>query len=506
MAGFFGGLGRTKADKVDLVELEAKVAAISRSQAVIEFKLDGTIITANQNFLSTLGYTEAEIVGKHHGMFVDAEYRSSPEYRTFWDRLNRGEFVAEKFRRIGKGGKEVWIQASYNPLIGPDGKPFKVVKFAADVTAIENERKRVEEERAVKAAEQEKVVKALAEGLGQLAAGDLSHMIAQAFPREYEALRLNFNSTVEALRNAMRSIAEGAEAVRSGTGEINRASDDLSKRTEQQAASLEQTAAALEELTGTVRRTAEGAKKADQTVATTRSEAEKSGDIVKQAVAAMQQIENSSKQISQIIGVIDEIAFQTNLLALNAGVEAARAGEAGRGFAVVASEVRALAQRSAEAAKEIKTLISTSSEHVDNGVKLVGSTGEALIRIVGAFSGISSLVGEMAASAQAQATGIAQINVAINQMDQSTQQNAAMVEQATAASYSLAKEADGMAALVTKFDLGEVASRPQSRRPEPAASPAPRAPQPKPAAFAAQRSAAVRKPAPQPETDAWEEF
>jgi len=504
MAGIFGGLGRTKADKVDVAELEAKVAAISRSQAVIEFKLDGTIITANQNFLSTLGYTEAEIVGKHHGMFVDAEYRNSLEYRTFWERLNRGEFVAEKFRRIGKGGKEVWIQASYNPLLGPDGKPFKVVKFAADVTAVENERKRAEEERAVKAAEQERVVKALAEGLGQLAAGDLSHTIAQGFPREYESLRLNFNSTLDALRNAMRSIAEGAEAVRSGTGEINRASDDLSKRTEQQAASLEETAAALEELTGTVRRTADGAKKADTTVAGTRAEAEKSGEIVKQAVAAMHQIENSSKQISQIIGVIDEIAFQTNLLALNAGVEAARAGEAGRGFAVVASEVRALAQRSAEAAKEIKTLISTSSEHVDNGVKLVGSTGEALIRIVAAFAGISNLVGDMAASAQAQATGIAQINVAINQMDQSTQQNAAMVEQATAASYSLAKEADGMAALVSKFNIGEAPSRPQVRRPEPA--PAPRAPQPKTAAFAPQRSAALRKPAPEPEADAWEEF
>ena len=504
MAGFFGGLGRTKADKVDVAELEAKVAAISRSQAVIEFKLDGTIITANQNFLSTLGYTEAEIVGKHHGMFVDAEYRNSPEYRAFWERLNRGEFVAEKFRRIGKGGKEVWIQASYNPLIGADGKPFKVVKFAADVTEIEHERKRSEDERAAKAAEQEKVVKALAEGLGQLASGDLSHMIAQAFPREYEALRLNFNSTLEALRNAMRSIAEGAEAVRSGTGEINRASDDLSKRTEQQAASLEETAAALEELTGTVRKTADGARKADTTVAGTRAEAEKSGEIVKQAVAAMQQIESSSQQISQIIGVIDEIAFQTNLLALNAGVEAARAGEAGRGFAVVASEVRALAQRSAEAAKEIKTLISTSSEHVDNGVKLVGSTGEALIRIVAAFAGISNLVGEMAASAQAQATGIAQINVAINQMDQSTQQNAAMVEQATAASYSLAKEADGMAALVSKFNVGETTSRPQVRRPE--AAPAPRASQPKPAAFAPQRSAALRKPAPEPEADAWEEF
>ncbi len=506
MAGLFGGLGRTKADKVDIVELEAKVAAISRSQAVIEFKLDGTIITANQNFLSTLGYAESEIVGKHHGMFVDPEYRNSAEYRGFWDRLNRGEFIAEKFRRIGKGGKEVWIQASYNPLIGPDGKPFKVVKFAADVTEIEHERKRGEDERAAKAAEQEKIVKALAQGLGQLASGDLTHIIPQEFPREYEALRLDFNATIEALRGAMRAIAEGADAVRSGTGEINRASDDLSKRTEQQAASLEETAAALEELTGTVRRTADGAKKADTTVASTRSDAEKSGEIVKQAVAAMQQIETSSRQISQIIGVIDEIAFQTNLLALNAGVEAARAGEAGRGFAVVASEVRALAQRSAEAAKEIKTLISTSSEHVDNGVKLVGSTGEALIRIVAAFSGISNLVGEMAASAQAQATGIAQINVAINQMDQSTQQNAAMVEQATAASYSLAKEADGMAALVSKFNVGEAASRPQNRRPEPVATLAPRAPQQRPAAFAAQRSAALRKPAPEADADAWQEF
>lgn len=506
MAGLFGGLGRAKTDKIDVVELEAKVAAISRSQAVIEFKLDGTIVAANQNFLNTLGYSEGEIVGKHHGMFVDPDYRNDAEYRAFWDRLNRGEFIAEKFRRIGKGGKEIWIQASYNPLIGSDGKPFKVIKFATDVTDIENERKRIEDERAAKAAEQEKVVKALAEGLGQLAGGDLSHTIAQAFPREYEALRLNFNSTLEALRNAMRSIAEGADAVRSGTGEINRASDDLSKRTEQQAASLEETAAALDELTGTVRKTADGARKADQTVASTRNEAEKSGEIVKQAVSAMQQIETSSRQISQIIGVIDEIAFQTNLLALNAGVEAARAGEAGRGFAVVASEVRALAQRSAEAAKEIKTLISTSSEHVDNGVKLVGSTGEALIRIVAAFAGISDLVGEMASSAQAQATGIAQINVAINQMDQSTQQNAAMVEEATAASYSLAKEADTMAELVSKFSLGEAVSRAPARRPEPVAALAPRAPQskPKPAVFAQQRSAALRKP--EPETDAWEEF
>ena len=504
MSSFFGGKSRNN-ENVQIVELQAKVAAISRSQAVIEFKLDGTILDANQNFLSPLGYGLSEIVGKHHSMFVDPEYRNSADYRQFWDRLNRGEFVAEKFRRIGKGGKEIWIQASYNPLIGADGKPFKVIKFATDVTDIEHDRMRNETERAARAREQEEVVQALAHGLQQLAQGDLVHSIEQAFPSEYEGLRRDFNATVDALRSAMSSIAEGADAVRSGTGEINRASDDLSKRTEQQAASLEQTAAALGELTDAVKRTADGAREADQTVSKTRTDAEHSREIVEQAVAAMRQIEESSRQISQIIGVIDEIAFQTNLLALNAGVEAARAGEAGRGFAVVASEVRGLAQRSAEAAKEIKKLISTSSDHVDNGVTLVGSTGEALMRIVSAFAGISQLVSAISSSAQAQATGITQINVAIGHMDQSTQQNAAMVEEATAASYSLAREADAMASLVSKFNLGDVAAVQPVKRHSASAAPM-RPASPKAVAFQAPRQAALRKPAPEPEADAWEEF
>jgi methyl-accepting chemotaxis protein len=255
----------------------------------------------------------------------------------------------------------------------------------------------------------------------------------------------------------MRSIVTNTSGLRTGTEEITQASDDLSRRTEQQAASLEETAAALDEITATVRKTAEGAKQARDVVSQTRSDAEQSGEVVRHAVAAMSSIEQSSQQISQIIGVIDEIAFQTNLLALNAGVEAARAGDAGRGFAVVASEVRALAQRSAEAAKEIKTLISTSAKQVGAGVKLVGETGESLGRIVIQVAEITTVVTEIAASAQEQATGLHEVNTAINQMDQVTQQNAAMVEQSTAASHALAQETSELVRLTERFQIGDTA-------------------------------------------------
>jgi methyl-accepting chemotaxis protein len=307
---------------------------------------------------------------------------------------------------------------------------------------------------------------------------------------------------VQELRGTLTSILSAARAVRNGTGEITRASDDLSRRTEQQAASIEETAAALAELTGTVKKTAEGARRANASVATTKSDAEHSGEIVQQAIGAMRLIETSSTHISQIIGVIDEIAFQTNLLALNAGVEAARAGEAGRGFAVVASEVRSLAQRSAEAAKEIKTLISTSSQHVESGVKLVDSTGSALMRIVGSFAEISQLFGEIATSAEAQASGIAEINTAVASMDQSTQQNAAMVDKSTAASHALAQEADAMDTLVSKFSLGDAAVE---RRAYEAPTPIRSRPAPAPAARLVQGNLA-RAAQPAAEEDGWQDF
>jgi methyl-accepting chemotaxis protein len=504
--GLFAGAARSKIQLAEVDDLKAKVSAIMRSQAVIEFSLDGTIMSANENFLATVGYTESDIIGKHHSIFVDNAYAASDAYRAFWERLRSGEFFSDKYARLGKGGREIWIQASYNPVFDSSGKPYKVIKFASDVTAIELERRRHEEdERGARAVEQQKVVELLADGLRNLASGNFTKGISQAFPVDYEALRIDFNLAVDALRSALGSIASSAQTVRDGTNEIKRASDDLSRRTEQSAAGLEETAAALSELTETVRQTADGARKADQTVSATQTEAEKSGEIVRQAITAMEQIEKSSAQIGQIIGVIDEIAFQTNLLALNAGVEAARAGDAGRGFAVVAQEVRALAQRSAEAAKEIKGLISKSATLVGDGVTLVGDTGDALMRIVSAFGEINQLVGTMARSAEAQATGIAQISVAISQMDQSTQQNAAMVEETTAAAVSLAREAEAMAGLVGRFEIG--ASRQNVHRlrhdDARAKSAAPARPRP---ILRERQSAAMRKVEPDGVAEGWAEF
>jgi methyl-accepting chemotaxis protein len=242
--------------------------------------------------------------------------------------------------------------------------------------------------------------------------------------------------------------------VGAGAEQISTASADLSKRTEQQAANLEETAAALDQIPTTVRRTAESAAQASNAATATRADAERSGAVVEEAVSAMFEIETSSRQIGQIIGVIDEIAFQTNLLALNAGVEAARAGEAGKGFAVVASEVRALAQRAAEAAKEIKALIAASSTQVEHGVKLVGQGSEALLAIASKVAEMDGLISEIARSAQEQASGLAQVNTAVGQMDQVTQQNAAMVEEATAAAANLRIQAQDLTDLVGQFRLG----------------------------------------------------
>jgi len=334
---------------------------------------------------------------------------------------------------------------------------------AAQRQAAEEERIRVEAEKAQTAEEDRIAITALGQGLNAMASGDLTHRMTVSVAPKAEQLKADFNAAIAQLESAVAAVVANVAAIRSGSNEISQASDDLSRRTEQQAASLEETAAALDQITATVNRTADGARQASGVAHSARDDAEGSGQVVRDAVEAMSRIEASSNQIGDIIGVIDEIAFQTNLLALNAGVEAARAGDAGRGFAVVASEVRALAQRSAEAAKEIKALISASSQQVGAGVALVGQTGEALQRIVGRVAEIDGLVAEISASAQEQATGLQQVNAAENQMDQVTQQNAAMVEESTAASHSLAQEADVLAASVARFRIGgAVAPAPSS--------------------------------------------
>ena len=333
-------------------------------------------------------------------------------------------------------------------------------------------RKEQEEAIARKAYEQASVVQTLAGGLSRLAVGDLTFRLSEGFPSEYLQVRDDFNAAVEQLQSAMKALSLSAQGIRAGADEISQSAEDLSRRTENQPASLEETAAALDQITSTVRKTAEGATEASDVVLTAKTDAEQSGQVVRDAVSAMSAIESSAQQISQIIGVIDEIAFQTNLLALNAGVEAARAGDAGKGFAVVASEVRALAQRSAAAAKEIKALISTSSSQVNRGVQLVGETGHALDRILTKVGEINHLVASIAASAKEQAVGLHEINSSINQMDHVTQQNAAMVEESTAASFALASEAQQLAELIQRFEIGEVAETIQ-RRPA-AAPPSPR--------------------------------
>ncbi|MXN49097.1 HAMP domain-containing protein [Shinella kummerowiae] len=313
-------------------------------------------------------------------------------------------------------------------------------------------------QRAEQAAEQERqtrlAVEALADGLQKMADGDMTHRIDNAFAGSLDQVRHDFNASVEKLQSALRSVGGNANAIQAGSAEIRSASDDLAKRTEQQAASVEETAAALEEITTSLKDATRRAEDAGQLVERTRAGAEKSGEVVRRAVSAMSGIENSSREISNIIGVIDEIAFQTNLLALNAGVEAARAGEAGKGFAVVAQEVRELAQRSANAAKEIKALITKSGEQVHLGVALVGETGSALSEIVDQVQEIDINVAAIVRSAREQSTGLNEISAAVNSIDQGTQKNAAMVEEQTAASHALASEATALDALIAQFRLG----------------------------------------------------
>jgi methyl-accepting chemotaxis protein len=420
------------ARKLKNAEFEAKLNAVSRVQGVIEFTPGGEVITANENFLSLLGYSLDEIKGKHHRLFVEPSDAQSSAYQEFWKKLNKGEFVSASFKRIGKGGKEVWIQASYNPIFDLNQKVTKIVKFANDITDLTE----------------------IGDGLARLAANNLEHDIARAFSPTFEKLRQDFNIAHENLSVMLRKIAHASETIASGTQQISAASDDMSRRTEQQAASLEETAAALDEITATVRKSADGAHHARQIVASANSDSKNSALVVRETVVAMDSIAKSASQISQIIGVIDEIAFQTNLLALNAGVEAARAGDAGRGFAVVASEVRALAQRSAEAAKEIKNLILTSSNQVDQGVKLVAETGKSIERIMAQVDDINHVVTEIATGAGEQATALAEVNAAVNQMDQVTQQNAAMIEETSAASHSLSEETNQLSHLVNQFQIG----------------------------------------------------
>ena len=434
-------------------DFSGQLDAINKAQAVIEFTLDGKVLRANPNFQSTLGYTENELVGQHHSMFVDPAYRQSHEYRMFWDKLGRGEYDTGQYKRIGKGGREVWIQASYNPIMGPDGKPFKVVKYATDITA------QVKATEVLQAAVQQTqaVVTAAKEN-------DLCHRIPlEGKTGEIAQLCDGVNGLIDTMSTMIGEISDTAHTLTTAAREIATGNTDLSQRTEEQAASLEETAASMEELTNTVRQNAENAQQANKLASSASEVAVKGGSVVAEVVQTMDGITQASRKIADIIGVIDEIAFQTNILALNAAVEAARAGDQGRGFAVVAAEVRNLAQRSANAAKEIKGLISDSVSKVESGSRLVDTAGKTMEEIVQSVKRVTDIMAEISAASQEQRAGIEQVNNAVMQMDKVTQQNAALVEEAAAAAKSMEDQTDSMSEMVAQFKLSDGFARAQSR-------------------------------------------
>jgi methyl-accepting chemotaxis protein len=421
------------AQKMMNADFEGQIEAIGKSQAVIEFHMDGTIINANENFLSALGYQLNEIKGKHHSLFVDADTRNSADYKRFWEKLNLGEFESAEYKRIGKGGKEVWIQASYNPIMDVNGKPVKVVKYATDITG------------------RKAAVKEISGSLLSLSEGDLSNTINVPLEGEFDVLKDAMNSTIQRFSEMVSQIRTSADFVSTSANEIQMGTADLSQRTESQASSLEETSSSVEELTQTVNQNADNAKEAVALAEETNKKATMGGEVVDKAVIAMKEIGGASNKISDIISVIDEIAFQTNLLALNAAVEAARAGEQGRGFAVVAGEVRNLAQRSAGAAKEIKGLINDSVEKVAEGTRLVDDSGETLQDIAKSMSSVLELIENINVASQEQATGINHVNTAVSQMDTMTQQNAALVEETSSVSASMNTEARKLQELMKYF-------------------------------------------------------
>jgi len=434
----------------DVTELRmnrALLTAIDNTQLVLEFSPEGRVTRSNANIREALGLDTVALQGRGQEGLIEGE----GVLAGFWGRLDNLEPVIGRFLLAGAEGRSVLAEGSVTPVPDRSGCLLKIVLIANDITEAQAALNAAQARNAAMMAGQQNVVDALRVGLNRLSAGDLQSEIEEAFPTDYEQLRTDFNIAVSTLSDAMQVVIDNAQTIDGEAQEISNAAADLSQRTERQAATLAETATALDQLTASVRAATDSIAEADHVVAEARLSAENSGHVVQQAVAAMGEIEQSSQQISRIISVIDDIAFQTNLLALNAGVEAARAGEAGRGFAVVASEVRALAQRSSEAAREIDALITTSSEHVRRGVDLVGHAGEALGGILNSVNDIAGRVSRISAASREQSTGLAEINSAVIQLDQVTQQNAAMFEETTAASQALSRGAQALTVTTAQF-------------------------------------------------------
>lgn len=427
--------------KNKFAEFESTVTAIHRSQAVIEFDLTGIILDANDNFLNLLGYSLAEVKGKHHRMFVEENEARGEGYAKFWDKMRRGEFDEGQYLRFGKNGKQAWIQASYNPVFDSLGKPYRVIKFATDITA-----EKLNEISLSKAVEETSHVVQLSMNNNLMA-----RVAVDSKSGKISDLCSGINNVLDTYSDVIRSIDEISTNLSIGSSRLSQGVTELAERTVEQASSLEETAATTEELAASVKQSSERAREATNLGAKANTIAKHGGTIVANAVEAMERIESSSVGIADIITMIDNIAFQTNLLALNAAVEAARAGDAGKGFAVVASEVRTLAQRSSEAANDIKKLISKSTEEVSSGVKLVKEAGVSLADIVRSSDDVATALGDISSASVEQAHGIEEVAKVVAHIDDITQRNSAMADQSAAATRELEQATGALQSLVQKF-------------------------------------------------------
>lgn len=432
--------------------LAALLAALSRSQAQIDFTPEGEILSANDNFLTAVGYTIEEIRGRHHRMFMDPAEAGSPDYADFWAALRRGESRSGEFRRIGKDGRPVHIVATYCAVPDAHGRVSRIVKFATDVT------------------QRRLAVDQLVAGISQISTWDLTARIDGPPSGEFGRVHDVFNRCVQAFAALVVDLRARAEAMNQEAGGIAQGADDLARRGESQAASLEQTAAAVEQISGNVAMTSQAAREADESARAAQETVQNGAAIVASAIAAMERIDGHTRSMGEFTRVIENFAFQTNLLSINAAVEAARAGEVGRGFAVVANEVRNLAQQSAKASQSIAELIGKSEAEVASGVRLVREAGSALDRISGAVAGMVKNITGIAHATADQATGTREVSEALSQLDSVNQSNLILSDQNATAAAALSAQIGEMTAILSHFRTG---TDEQPPAPAPRAAPAP---------------------------------